>query len=138
MKPFQRDFVSKLAERLNEPDPLIQVVVGPRQVGKTTGIRQLITQLKAKAHYANADDLLAADRSWLLEQWQQALLLGEHALLVIDEVQKVSNWPETIKALWDKQPIHQVARPAAGQREYRRMTARSKWEDFSSSLSVLN
>jgi uncharacterized protein len=30
-------------------------------------------------------------------------LLGDGALLVIDEIQKVPNWPETIKALWDKQ-----------------------------------
>jgi hypothetical protein len=40
----------------------------------------------------------------LLEHWQQALLLGDGALLVIDEIQKVANWPETIKALWDAKP----------------------------------
>jgi predicted AAA+ superfamily ATPase len=55
-------------------------------------------------HYANADDVLVSDRQWLLEHWQQALLLGDGALLVIDEIQKVANWPETIKALWDAQP----------------------------------
>ena len=32
------------------------------------------------------------NRSWLIEEWQQALLLGEGALLVIDEIQKVRNW----------------------------------------------
>ena len=38
------------------------------------------------------------NRSWLIEEWQQALLLGEGALLVIDEIQKVRNWSETLKS----------------------------------------
>lgn len=48
--------------------------------------------------------MLISDRNWLLLQWQQALLSGDGALLVIDEIQKVPNWPETIKALWDARP----------------------------------
>lgn len=101
---FQRPFVSILEQRLAAEQPLIQVLVGPRQVGKTTGVRQLIALAGWPSHYANADDLLVTDRSWLLEQWQKALLLGDGALLVIDEIQKVANWSETIKALWDAQP----------------------------------
>lgn len=101
---YQRPFVGQLARRLHDPAPLIQVLVGPRQVGKTTGVRQLLAQGTWPAHYANADDLLAVDRNWLLEQWQSALLLGEGALLVVDEIQKVPNWPETIKAWWDAAP----------------------------------
>ena len=84
----------------------MQVLVGPRQVGKTTGVKQVIAQTRLPAHYANADGLLASDRNWLLEQWQQARLLGEGGLLVIDEIQKVPNWPETVKALWDARPGH--------------------------------
>jgi uncharacterized protein len=101
---FQRPFVARLQERLSAAEPLIQVLIGPRQVGKTTGVRQMMARLPFPAHYANADDLLSSDRSWLREQWQRAILLGEGALLVIDEIQKVPNWPETIKALWDAQP----------------------------------
>ena len=101
---YQRPFVAQLAQRLQGPLPFIQVLVGPRQVGKTTGVRQLLAQQQWPAHYANADDVLVSDRSWLLQQWQQALLLGDGALLVVDEIQKVPNWPETIKALWDAQP----------------------------------
>ena len=102
--PFQRPFVAQLAQRLDAPRPLVQVLVGPRQVGKTTGVRQLMAQCRYPQYYASADDVLVSDRSWLLEQWQQALLLGDGALLVVDEIQKVPNWPETIKALWDAQP----------------------------------
>ena len=101
---YVRPFVSTLALRLAGQKPLIQVLNGPRQVGKTTGVRQLMAQGAWPHHYANADDVLVSDRQWLLEHWQQALLLGDGALLVIDEIQKVVNWPETIKALWDAQP----------------------------------
>ena len=101
---FQRPFVAQLAQRLQGAAPLIQVLVGPRQVGKTVGVRQLMAQGPWPTHYASADDVLVSDRSWLLEQWQQALLLGDGALLVVDEIQKVPNWPETMKALWDARP----------------------------------
>ncbi len=98
---FERSFVRELARRFDRPPAFMQVLAGPRQVGKTTGVRQLIAQSDFPAHYANADDVLVSDRSWLLRQWQEALRLGPGALLVIDEVQKVVNWSETLKALWD-------------------------------------
>jgi hypothetical protein len=101
---FERPFVADLLQRLQGQPRLIQVLTGPRQVGKTTGVRQLMAQCGWPAHYASADDVLTSDRSWLLQQWQQALLLGNDALLVIDEIQKVPNWSETLKALWDQQP----------------------------------
>ncbi|GAB1234066.1 ATP-binding protein [Ferrigenium sp. UT5] len=101
---YERAFVAQLEKRLRGGSPLIQVLVGPRQVGKTTGMSQLLARIPGNSHYANADDLLVTDRTWLLEQWQKALLLGDGALLVIDEIQKVHNWPEVIKSLWDRQP----------------------------------
>lgn len=101
---FERAFVAQLEARLGGPSPLIQVLVGPRQVGKTTGIRQLLARVAGASHYANADDVLVTDRSWLLEQWQKALLLGDGTLLVVDEVQKIPNWSEAIKSLWDRPP----------------------------------
>lgn len=104
MTAHQRAFVAQLEKRLAASAPLIQVLVGPRQVGKTTGVRQLLARTPGNYHYANADDLLVTDRSWLLEQWQKALLLGEGTLLVVDEIQKIANWSEVIKALWDAQP----------------------------------
>jgi len=101
---YERAFVAQLEKRLNGAPPLIQVLTGPRQVGKTTGLRQLLARTSGNYHYANADDQLVSDRSWLLAQWQRALSGGEGSLLVIDEVQKIPNWSETIKSLWDKQP----------------------------------
>jgi predicted AAA+ superfamily ATPase len=104
MNIYERPFVSLLEKRLSSDIPLIQVLVGPRQVGKTTGMRQLLARSPFNNLYANADDLLVTDRTWLLEQWQKALMLGEGTLLVIDEIQKIPNWSETLKALWDKNP----------------------------------
>lgn len=101
MNSFERPFVARLEQRLAEPAPLMQILVGPRQVGKTMGVRQLLARWSGAWHYASADDLLAADRSWLLAQWQTASRMGEGALLVIDEVQKAPNWTETVKSLWD-------------------------------------
>lgn len=104
---FERHFVTELENRLTTDNhPRIQVLVGPRQVGKTTGVRQLLSRSALPSFYANADDLLSTDRTWLIEQWQRALLPGSPALLVIDEIQKIPNWPETIKALWDKGGHH--------------------------------
>lgn len=101
---YERAFVAQLEKRLRGKAPLIQVLAGPRQVGKTTGMRQLLARIPGNSHYANADDLLVTDRTWLLEQWQKALLLGDGTLLVIDEIQKVFNGSEAIKSLWDRQP----------------------------------
>lgn len=103
-EPYERAFVALLEKRLTGQAPLIQVLVGPRQVGKTTGMRQLLARFPGNAHYANADDLLVTDRTWLLEQWQSALLLGDGTLLVVDEIQKVANWSEVLKSLWDMHP----------------------------------
>ncbi len=104
MTTYERPFVSQLEKRLLTEQPLIQVLVGPRQVGKTTGMRQLLARYPHNNHYANADDLLITDRTWLLEQWQKAQLQGNGSLLVIDEIQKIPNWSETLKSLWDKNP----------------------------------
>jgi len=103
-KMYERSFVAQLEQRLSAGQPLIQVLIGPRQVGKTTGVKQLLARYPYATHYANADDILTTDRTWLIEQWQKALLSGNKTLLVIDEIQKVSNWSETVKSLWDRAP----------------------------------
>jgi predicted AAA+ superfamily ATPase len=103
-KLYERSFVAQLDKRLSAGQPLIQVLIGPRQVGKTTGVKQLLSRYPYATHYANADDILTTDRTWLIEQWQKALLSGKKTLLVIDEIQKVSNWSETVKSLWDNAP----------------------------------
>ena len=103
MSVIQLSFVDTLKNRLEEDNPLIQVVLGPRQVGKTTGARQLIRLLGVPCVYASADKLINTPLSWINEQWQTALAKGPGTVLIIDEIQKIENWSEMIKRLWDQQ-----------------------------------
>ncbi len=101
-----RSFVEKVLAELQAPRPLIQVVIGPRQVGKTTGVRQLLQrQVFRDYHYVSADGLVLKSPSWILEQWLRAKQKSPKALLVIDEIQKVESWAEAIKQLWDEQTL---------------------------------
>ncbi len=95
-----------LAARLGD-DPLrIQVINGPRQVGKTTAVRQVLGQLEQPSRYASADDPALRDSAWLEAQWEEARRLTRErrggAILAVDEVQKVTGWAETVKRLWDE------------------------------------
>jgi hypothetical protein len=98
-----RDFVHTLLARMQESHPLIQTVLGPRQVGKTTGVSQLLDKVKGPTHYVAADDTLHASNRWIQEAWQEALQKGPGTILVIDEIQKIPNWAEVVKRLWDEQ-----------------------------------
>ena len=94
-----------LLGRLNERRKFVQVLVGPRQVGKTTLVRQVMEDLKIAMHYASADEPTLRDRVWLEQQWDIARLEAKEgatgALLVIDEIQKVADWSSIVKLLWD-------------------------------------
>ncbi len=97
---------NELSKRLKEKRRFIQVLAGPRQVGKTTLVRQVMAASKMPAHYASADEpTVRGDRTWLEQQWDIARLkAGEEktgALLILDEIQKITNWPNVVKLLWD-------------------------------------
>jgi predicted AAA+ superfamily ATPase len=96
---------AELLKRLGERRRFLQVVAGPRQVGKTTLVRQVMTAAGIPAHYASADEPTLRDRTWLEQQWDLARLKAraerQGALLVLDEIQKVNDWPNAVKLLWD-------------------------------------
>jgi uncharacterized protein len=103
---FERPHLQVFTKRIQEPRRFIQVLLGPRQVGKTTLIFQLLEKTKMPHHFASADAIAASNITWLEQQWETARVkmdqekTGEF-LLVIDEIQKISNWSETVKFLWD-------------------------------------
>lgn len=105
---YQRVDKKILLKRLkDEPRRFIQVVYGPRQVGKTTLVRQVMRELKYPAQLVAADAVPASDKLWIAQQWeaarfQQSKQADQPFLLVIDEVQKIDNWSEQVKAEWDK------------------------------------
>jgi len=94
--------------RVQEPRRFIQVLAGPRQVGKTTLARQVVDAAGLAGHLASADDPTLRDRSWIEAQWEigrdRAREQGR-ALLVLDEVQKVPGWSETVKRFWDEDSV---------------------------------
>jgi hypothetical protein len=103
---IRRTIYDELLKRLKEKRRFLQVLAGPRQAGKTTLARQVMEASPLPAHYASADEpSLRGDRTWLEQQWDIARLkAGEGksgALLVLDEIQKISGWPNVVKLLWD-------------------------------------
>ena len=102
---FQRPYYSKIKERLGFKRQFIQVLMGPRQVGKTTLVRQLLEKYSFPWHYASADE--ATQPLWLQQQWETIRLKAgagkaTEALLVIDEIQKIPDWSNQVKIQWDK------------------------------------
>lgn len=77
---------------------MIQVLVVPRQVGKTTAIRQIFAN---QGLYFSADSPTPSNTSEIESLWEQASRMSQ-PLLAIDEIQKISGWSEIIKKLWDR------------------------------------
>lgn len=124
---FERSQISILRQRLQESPRFMIVVAGPRQVGKTTLVRQALSAYsstfvaadqplpEAIDHFgeststsltqARAGSSLTAD--WLVRQWMQARAKaklqpeGECHVLAVDEIQKIPRWSEVVKGLWD-------------------------------------
>lgn len=101
MKEVKLKVIETLHQRLAEEDPLLQVILGPRQVGKTTAIRLFIEKFgkKKPTHYVSAEGIDSP--LWIQAQWQEAK--SNSKILIIDEVQKIPNWSEMIKKLWDSE-----------------------------------
>ena len=102
---FTRPMYDVLLKRLGEPRRFVQVLAGARQTGKTTLVRQVLEALPGGGHYASADEPMLKDRNWLEQQWEAGRLLAgktpKPAVLVLDEIQKIPGWSETVKRLWD-------------------------------------
>lgn len=101
---FRRPQAAELARRLAEPRRFIQVVAGARQVGKTTLVEQVVERAEVPVRYASADEPTLRGAEWISQQWEAARLAagGDGAILVLDEVQKVLGWSESVKRLWDE------------------------------------
>jgi len=107
---FKRHQCNVLAQRLRERRRFIQVMTGPRQTGKTTMARQVMAGWDGACLYASADEPTLRDHTWLGQQWDLARLRlrdssSGDVLLVLDEVQKLSDWSEMVKRLWDEDTV---------------------------------
>lgn len=105
----KRPIFQEVLQRLQEPRHHIQVLLGPRQVGKTTLALQVADTLQKTSHYISADLATLQDISWIQQQWEiarQKAMSGQGSLLIIDEVQKIAHWSDMIKSLWDDDTRH--------------------------------
>jgi uncharacterized protein len=106
-KRHVRAQAATLEERLREPRRFVQVVAGPRQVGKTTLVSQVLDRIDLPSVYVSADEPAGDNASWLAAQWERgrdaAAAAGPPgAVLVLDEVQRIGQWSRSVKRLWDE------------------------------------
>lgn len=129
MRHFQRRHVQTVLRILHLEQPPIVAVIGPRQTGKTTIVRQVLQQDWGLGWYVAADEpstppkaaesqwsgtggaparpeFALSDTSRLVDLWEAArreARAREHGLvLALDEIQRVPNWSSFVKGLWDR------------------------------------
>ena len=137
MSPFQRSQVDLLSRRLSETPHRIIAVFGPRQTGKTTLVRQTLQAIDQGSRYLSVDEPdspmhfassgppnrqvttlpQVRNADWLTRHWEgarrEAETSGNGFVLVIDEIQKIPRWSDTVKGLWDADrtmecPLHVI------------------------------
>jgi predicted AAA+ superfamily ATPase len=102
---YHRPQFDVLRERLRPSRGLMQVVAGPRQVGKTTLVLQVLESGGFAPRYASADEPGQKDVHWIATQWEAARRMAAAEgipVLALDEIQKIQGWSETVKRLWDE------------------------------------
>ena len=96
-----------LKNRMNqEPRKFIQVIYGPRQTGKTTLITQFSKRTSIPCHFISADDTSTYESSWINRHWEivrqkMRQEAKQEAILIIDDVDKITNWSEQVRKEWD-------------------------------------
>ena len=95
-------FAEQLKARVSEALPLIQVLLGPRQVGKSTAATEIFNSFAGSKIMVTADGPISPNQEWLETEWMRARSLIPPVLLIIDEVQKISGWSEVVKKLFDE------------------------------------
>lgn len=104
---FVRTEYQEVKERLEEPRMFIQVISGPRQVGKSTLVEQVLDKITLPHNSYSADAELNVNQSWISSVWDAARNEMDYRqeterILVIDEIQKIDNWSEVVKKEWDR------------------------------------
>lgn len=85
---------------------LIDIIIGPRQVGKTTAAMDISSRWNGEVHYASADLAMGSGPEWIVFHWDRLRLKKAESnsckLLILDEIQKIKNWSEAVKGQWDQ------------------------------------
>lgn len=110
---YKRAEYHTIIKRISEPRRFVQVVMGPRQVGKSTVVRQALDDCKITFLFFSADTIPSTSATWISECWtmartQMRLQQKDEMILVIDEIQKLKNWSEYVKKEWDADSLNHV------------------------------
>lgn len=110
---YKRSIYHTIIKRLEEHRMFIQVVMGPRQIGKSTVVKQVLDDLGKPYLLYSADTIPSTSPKWISECWANARLQMraqqlEEMILVIDEVQKLKNWSEYVKKEWDADSLNHI------------------------------
>lgn len=108
---YRRKEYDTLVKRIAEPRAFIQVLMGPRQVGKSTLMGQVLESASIPHLLVSADSVDENDSGWIVRSWESAratmsMHKDKEFLLVIDEIQKIRNWSEYVKREWDSDSLH--------------------------------
>ena len=100
-----------IKDRLEEQRRFIQVVMGARQIGKSTVVKQVLKDLDVPYQLFSADNVPATNSAWISNCWAAVRSLKEskeleNIILIIDEIQKIANWSEVVKNEWDDDTFH--------------------------------
>lgn len=108
---YKRAEYQVIMNRLKEQRKFIQVVMGARQIGKSTVVKQVLKDLDAPYQLFSADNVPTINSTWISDCWAAIRSLKkskgwENVILVIDEIQKITNWSEVVKKEWDDDTFH--------------------------------
>lgn len=108
---YKRSEYHIIKNRLEEQRRFIQVVMGARQIGKSTVVKQVLKDLDVPYQLFSADNVPATNGAWISNCWAAVRSLKdskgvESIILVIDEIQKIANWSEVVKKEWDDDTFH--------------------------------
>ena len=110
---YKRAEYQIIKSRLEEPRRFIQVLMGPRQVGKSTVVKQVLLDYEGEYLFFSADNVPATNSAWISDCWSSVrrLMIAKELksmVLVIDEIQKIANWSEVVKKEWDHDSFHDI------------------------------
>ena len=108
---YKRAEYQIIKNRLKEQRKFIQVVMGARQIGKSTVVKQVLKDISIPFQLFSADNVPATNSAWISNCWAAVRSLKENngwncVILVIDEIQKIANWSEVVKKEWDEDTFH--------------------------------
>lgn len=110
---YERLQFATLKSRLAEKRRFIQVIMGPRQVGKSTLMKQVVQSQEIPYVFYTADAVPITNFSWISDCWNAARVKMRvenltDLILVIDEIQKINNWSEIVKKEWDSDTFNNI------------------------------